>query len=141
MSTQDYKAAARRLVLELFQDPTISLIDELFSEEYVDHSLPPDVPPNREGLRQIIVAMKIAFPDLSYAIEHEVAEGHLVAQRLTGKGTLLGEFMGMQATGKSAVWQEMHLHRFNAAGKVVEHWGTNDDLGMLMQLGLAPSTQ
>ena len=139
MSTKENKATARRLVLEIFGDHTISLIDELLSEEYLDHSLPPDVPPNREGLRQVILAMRMAFPDLRYTIEHQVAEGDLVAQRLFGKGTLRGEFMGMPATGKSAVWQEMHLHRFNAAGKLAEHWGTNDDLGMLAQLGLTPS--
>jgi steroid delta-isomerase-like uncharacterized protein len=138
MTTQDNKAAARRLVLEAFRDQGLSLIGELLAEDYVDHSLPPDIPPDREGLRQVIASMQTAFPDLTYTIENEVAEGDLVAQRLLGRGTLLREFMGMPATGKSAVWQEMHLHRFNAAGKVAEHWGTNDDLGMLTQLGLAP---
>ena len=139
MTSQANKAAARRLVLEVFRDHTLSLIDELVSEDYTDHTLPPDVATTREGLRQVLLAMQTAFPDLSYTIENEVAEGDLVAQRLLGKGTLRGEFMGMPATGKSAVWQEMHLHRFDSAGKLVEHWGTNDDLGMLIQLGLAPS--
>jgi len=139
MRTEENKGAARRLVLEVFRDHTLSLIDELLAEDYVDHTLPPDVPATREGLRQVLSAMQAAFPDLSYTIENEVAEGDLVAQRLLGKGTLRGEFMGMPATGKSAVWQEMHLHRFDGAGRLVEHWGTNDDLGMLMQLGLAPS--
>ena len=139
MTADQNKAAARRLVLEIFRDRTLSLIDELLSEDYVDHTLPPDIPPTREGLRQVLGAMQTAFPDLSYTIEDEVAEGDLVAQRLIGKGTLQGEFMGMPPTGKSAVWQEMHLHRFDAAGKLAEHWGTNDDLGMLTQLGLGPS--
>jgi steroid delta-isomerase-like uncharacterized protein len=139
MSTQDNKTSARRLVLEIFQDRTLSLIDKLLSEDFVDHTLPPDVAPSREGLRQVISAMQTAFPDLTYTIENEVAEGDLVAQRLLGKGTLRGEFRGMPATGKSAVWQEMHLHRFDTSGKLVEHWGTNDDLGMLTQLGLTPS--
>jgi steroid delta-isomerase-like uncharacterized protein len=140
MAAQENKAAARRLVVEVFRDHALSLIDELLSKDYVDHSLPPDVPPNREGLRQVVEAMQRAFPDISYTIENEVAEGDLVAQRLLGKGTLRGEFMGMPATGKSAVWQEMHLHRFTPDGKLAEHWGTNDDLGMLMQLGLSPSS-
>jgi steroid delta-isomerase-like uncharacterized protein len=140
MAAQENKAAARRLVLEVFRDHALSLVDEFVAEDFVDHSLPPDVPPNREGFRQVVGAMQRAFPDLSYTIENEVAEGDLVAQRLRGKGTLRGEFMGMPATGKSAVWQEMHLHRFNSEGKLAEHWGTSDDLGMLMQLGLAPSS-
>ena len=88
----------------------------------------------------MISAMQTAFPDLGYTIESEVAEGDLVAQRLIRKGTLRGEFMGMQATGKSAVWEETPLHRVNSDGELAEHWGTNDDLGMLIQLRLAPSS-
>jgi len=42
----------------------------------------------------------------------------------------------MKATGKTATWTEIHIGRL-ADGKVVEHWATIDQLGMLQQLGLA----
>ena len=51
MTSQDHKAARRRLVLEIFRDHRLSLIDDLLSGDYVDHTLPPDVPATREGLR------------------------------------------------------------------------------------------
>jgi predicted ester cyclase len=45
-----------------------------------------------------------------------------------------GDFQGMPASGKEATWSEIHIVRF-ADGKVVEHWGVVDQLGMLAQLG------
>jgi predicted ester cyclase len=137
MGNKENKQAARRIV-EAFNTGDLAAVDQLVASEYVDHAFPPGVPPDREGFKAVVTALRAGFPDLQYTIEHEVAEGEWVAQRLLGKGTLTGEFMGMQPTGKSAVWQEMHLHRFNADSKIVEHWGVNDDLGMLMQLGIKP---
>ena len=134
MSTEDNKKTARRIVLELFNAGNVNLIDSLFSPDFVDHALPPEIPPTRDGFRSMIPVLRQAFPDLEYTIEDQIAEGDKVAQRVTGRGTLKGEFMGMQPTGKSAVWQEMHWHRFNAAGLLVEHWDITDSLSMLTQL-------
>ena len=135
MSTEDNKKTARRIVLELFNAGNVNLIDSLFSPDFVDHALPPEVSPTRDGFRSMIPILRQAFPDLEYTIEDQIAEGDKVAQRLTGRGTLKGEFMGMQPTGKTAIWQEMHWHRFDASGLLVEHWDTTDSLGMLTQLG------
>ena len=138
MSTEDNKKTARRIVLELFNAGNANLIDSLFSPDFVDHALPPEVSPTRDGFRSMIPILRQAFPDLEYTIEDQIAEGDKVAQRLTGRGTLKGEFMGMQPTGKTAIWQEMHWHRFDASGLLVEHWDTTDSLGMMMQLGAGP---
>ena len=135
MTTEHNRKAARRIVLEVFNAGGAEMIDALFAPGYVDHALPPQAPAGREGLKTMINVLRQAFPDLEYTIEDQIAEGDKVAQRLTGRGTLKGEFMGMQPTGKAAVWQEMHWHRFDASGLLVEHWDTTDSLGMLTQLG------
>jgi predicted ester cyclase len=101
--------------------------------------LPPDAPPGREGLKTMVTALRQAFPDLEYSIDDQIAEGDKVAQRLTARGTLKGEFMGMQPTGKTASWQEFHWHRFDADGLLAEHWDITDSLAMLIQLGLGPA--
>lgn len=84
----------------------------------------------------MIASLRAAFPDLEYSIEDQIAEGDTLAQRLTGRGTMKGEFMGMAPTGKTAAWQEFHFHRFDANGLLIEHWDMTDSLGMLVQLGL-----
>ena len=66
-----------------------------------------------------------------------IADGDRVAGRLTASGTHQAELFGMPATGKRATWFEIHIARF-ANGKLIEHWGTIDQLGMLQQLGVIP---
>ena len=56
---------------------------------------------------------------------------------MTACGTHKGEFMGAPATNKVVTIQEIHIGRFSD-GKVVEHWGLEDFLGMMQQLGLVP---
>ena len=57
--------------------------------------------------------------------------------RVTSRGTHKGEFMGIAPSGKSITIQEIHIGRI-ANGKMVEHWGLEDALGMLQQLGAIP---
>lgn len=137
MTAEENKKTARRIVIEIIAG-NISLVDELFAEDFVDHALPPGVPATREGFKMMIPALSAAFPDLQYTIEDQIAEGDKVAQRLKGRGTMKGEFMGMQPTGRTAEWQEIHIHHFNAQGKLVEHWDLTDEGAMMVQLGLAP---
>ena len=137
MTVEDNKKTARRIVIEVLAG-NVSLVDQLFADEYVDHVLPPGVPATREGFKALIPQLRKAFPDLRYTIEDQIAEGDRVAQRLRGHGTMTGEFMGMPASGKAAEWQEMHIHRFDAHGRLAEHWQVSDELAMLTQLGLMP---
>ena len=73
-------------------------------------------------------------------IDLEVAEGDLVASYSTVSGTHKGEVFGMPATGKHAEWAEIHIVKI-VNGKITEHWGIVDQMGMLRQLGLAPTPQ
>lgn len=135
-ATEANKAQARRMVDEVVNDGNIDLIDELLGPDFVDHSTPPGVPPTREGAKALMAALRQAFPDLHATVDDVIAEGDRVVQRTTAQGTMRGELMGMPASGRSATWEQIHIIRF-ADGKEVEHWAVNDQLGMLVQLGLA----
>ena len=136
MTTEQNKAIADRLPLELSKG-NIGVLDEIADPKAVDHAVPPGMPPTVEGTKQFLTMFRAAFPDLTYTIEFSVAEGDKVMQRVTARGTMKGDFMGMKATGKSATWTESHIVRL-ADGKVVEHWANVDQVGMLQQLGLMP---
>ncbi len=137
MSTEQNKAIANRIV-EAINQKNLGLFDELIAADAVDHAAPPGMPPTRETAKQYLGAMLAAFPDFHYHVEYTVAEGDRVAQRVTGHGTMQGDFMGMKATGKTAMWTETHISRY-ADGKMVEHWANVDQVGMMQQLGLMPS--
>jgi steroid delta-isomerase-like uncharacterized protein len=133
---EDNKALVQRFV-DKMNKHDLSAIDECFDASYVDHDVPPGTPPNRDGLKQMFQMFLKAFPDMQMKVQHVVAEGDLVVIHLTSMGTNKGEMMGMPATGKAIKVQEMHLARV-ANGKFVEHWGVEDQVTMMQQLGLMP---
>jgi len=137
MSTEENKAIARRAV-EAINAGDMSLLESLVAPDAADHAVPPGMPPTRASAIQFLTMFRAAFPDLQYTIEDVIAEGDRVVQRSTARGTMKGDFLGMPATGKSATWGETHIVRVKD-GKIVEHWANVDQLGMLQQLGLAPT--
>ena len=137
MSTEQNKALANRVVDGINQK-NLSVLDEVIAADAVDHAAPPGMPPTRETAKQFLGMLVAAFPDFHYTVEFTVAEGDRVAQRLNASGTMQGEFLGMPPSGKHATWTETHVSRF-ANGKLVEHWASIDQAGMLQQLGFMPS--
>jgi predicted ester cyclase len=139
MTALDGKKNAHRLIIEGINAGNMAVIDEVLSPNIVEHNLPPGLPANREGFKMFITGFRAAFPDLKYTIEEELTDGDKVMHRLMATGTMKGDFQGMKASNKKATWQEMHIGRFDASGKIVEHWGTVDQVSMLTQLGFMPS--
>ena len=138
MSPDEMKSKGRRFVDEVINRGKMEVIDELAAPDFQDHAAPPGVPAGLEGLKMFMNGFRAAFPDLRYHLEDQIAEGDKLVQRYTVHGTMKGEFQGMPATGKHAMWSEIHISRF-ANGKAAEHWASVDQLGMLQQLGLAPT--
>jgi predicted ester cyclase len=133
--TPDIKLTAERIPLEVLNNGNYALLDELMTPDFVDHTPLPGIAPTREGLKQSMIALRTAFPDLRYTIESTVACGDEVVHRLTATGTMTGELMGIPATGRTATWTEVHIGR-GIHGRLTEHWGLVDRLGMLVQLGI-----
>ena len=78
-----------------------------------------------------------AFPDLNVVVDQWVAEGDLVVGVMTTTATQTGEFMGMPPSGKKFSVREIHMVRV-ANGKMAEHWGLQNELSMMQQLGFMP---
>ena len=141
MTTEENKAIARRFakaLQEFFRTGDADLMDDVLAESVVQRAsgLPPEAQ-SLEGFKQMLPALPQAFPDTLFEIENLVAEGDMVAFRLTWTATHQGEFFGIPPTGTRATVTEMHMFRI-ADGKVVEHWGEWDALGLMQQLGAVP---
>ena len=138
MGAEENRAVVQRFLEELFNGRDLDAIDRYIADDYVDRVTPPDIPPTRDGFRQFVGSFLDALPDFRYTIDDMIADGDRVAVRLTAQGTQQGELMGIPPTGKRATWGEMHIGRMQD-GKIVEHWGQIDNLGMLQQLGVIPT--
>ena len=139
MSTEQNKAIVRQMVEEIFNRGNMSRADEFLAPDFVEREeLPPGIPRDREGVKQLTAMMRSAFPDFKATIDDIVAEGDKVVIRQTWSGTHKGEFMGVPPTGKSVSFGVIDILRI-AGGKCVEHWGQMDNMGLMQQLGVIPA--
>lgn len=90
---------------------------------------------NREELIGFLQGYWKAFPDTKHVIHEVIAEGDTVVARVTCEGTQRGDFEGLPASGKPVKYAGVHLVKF-ANGKIQEWWVLDDNLGMMLQLGL-----
>ena len=112
-------------------------LDEVVATDCVDHDPAAGQGPGPQGFKDLFAGLRASFPDLSIAVEHVTAADDDVAFAYTVTGTHQGPLMGYEPTGRSFSIRGMQLGRFQD-GKLVERWGSSDQLGMLTQLGLAP---
>jgi steroid delta-isomerase-like uncharacterized protein len=139
MTVEENKALDRRMV-EAWDKGNMAVMDELLAPNFVHHSAPPGVTPDREGFKQFASMLHTAFPDFRFTVEDVVAEGDKVATRATCRGTHKGEYMGIAPTGKQVTWTLIFIRRFKG-GKIAEQWTESDSLGTMQQLGVVPSSE
>jgi steroid delta-isomerase-like uncharacterized protein len=125
-------------VQELWSTGNTAILDEIIAPGYTLHKPPTGFSPDLAGLKQILTPMRSAFPDLKVTVQDVIAEGDKVVQRRTFEGTHKGAFFGIPPTGKSVSVSQIIVSKV-AGGKIVEEWAETDFLGMLQQVGAAPS--
>jgi SnoaL-like polyketide cyclase len=74
------------------------LFEELFADDFVDHTPQPGTTPDKDGVRVLYKRLRAAFPDFHPKIHWQAAAGNLVTTYKTYHGTHRGEFLGIPAT-------------------------------------------
>jgi len=123
---------------EVLNKGNMQAVDELIAPNFVEHNPFPGQAPGVEGLKQAMVALRQAFPDLHVTVDEMLSDGDKVVIRTTMKGTHKGNFMNIPATGKQMSVEGIDIVRISN-GRAVEHWGVTDNLTMMQQLGLVPA--
>jgi steroid delta-isomerase-like uncharacterized protein len=136
----DNETAIRLLIEEAWNQGNVGAVEELVEPDAIDHdpARPANLPQGREGLRESVSMFRAAFPDLRLSIDEIFAHGDKVVWRWHSEGTQAGEFQGLLPTNKRGEVTGISIARFES-GKVVESWSEWDNLGLLRQLGVAPS--
>jgi predicted ester cyclase len=136
MQSERNKLAAR-VLFEAITTGDLDRLDAVMAPDIVDHDpYNPHASDGLEGVKRLIGMYREAFPDISYDVLTQVAEGDLVATRWVATGTHRGELMGAAPTGERSIFSGIAIQRFEG-GKVVESWSNWDTLGMFLQLGVA----
>src|SRR5919112_4885652 len=118
VGAEENKAAQRRIIDEVINRKDLDLADELFSEGHTLYPESSGVGRGPEGIKRAFAGLHEEFPDIHVEIESMVAEGDMVAIRLTFRGT-------HAPTGQRATWPEMVFARFSEC-KAVESWEVTD---------------
>jgi predicted ester cyclase len=149
MSVEENKRVVVRTFEEAFNQGNVDLLDELIVSGGSDHQHPNE-PSFREHLKNVVRALRTAFPDLHFEISKMIGEDHWVALHSVMTGTNLGPIRypilpangprEVPPTGRPIRVPHMHLIRFEN-GQGAELWHLMDTFAMLGQLGVLPAPQ
>jgi steroid delta-isomerase-like uncharacterized protein len=131
------KQHVRRFFEEVWSTGNVALRDSFLAADYRGHVAGSAKPLDRDGWTAWFTGFRQAFPDAQFTVEDMIAEGDVVAARLTMRGTHRGPLNGIPPTGREVVVTGMSFERV-VEGQIVEGWNENDALGMLGQLGALP---
>ena len=133
------KVAFMQLYTDVFNQGKLSLAEDLFAEDFIDHEVPPGVPERGlESVRQLVTLFRNTFPDLTFRVEELIAEGETGAARVVWTGTHRGTWAGVAPTGRAGQQKQMHFMHFRD-DKMIEHLAVRDDLGLRQQFGAIPA--
>ena len=124
MSAQENKILSNR-VAQAISEGDLEALDELMAPELADE------------FKRDVAEIRRAFPDYAGTNVEQIAEGEEVANRFVFLGTHLGEFEGVNPTGKRVEFVGHSIDRV-VEGKIVESWVEVDMLGVMRQLGAEP---
>ncbi len=133
--SQETNIATTKKMGEAVNHGKLDVLREVFASDVKDHDPAPDQAKGPEGFIGFFTQFRAAFPDLKIAVEHMVADEDSVAIAYSVTGTQDGPFQGIPATGKKIKARGVQIAKFNSDGKIIERWGSSDELGILQQIG------
>jgi len=133
----DNKARVREFVDRVLNAGEIDATGEYFRTDMVEEVPLPGQGPGVDGLKEVLTAIRRAFPDIRWSVEEQVAEGEKVLTRFVWTGTHRGEFLGIPATGRTVRVWGMVIDRFEGP-KIQSTRILMDTLAMMQQLGVVP---
>jgi predicted ester cyclase len=136
MSIEHNRQLVRRYYTEVVGGGDYSNLDSFVATDYLDHNAA-EAGRGPEVVRAHLEAIRMTLPDFTIQIEDVFAEGEHVITRVTGRGTHLGEWMGIEPTGREVRLKGINIDRVER-GRIAEHWGEADTIGMLVQMGVDP---
>src|SRR5438132_11148050 len=89
------KAVVRRNTEEVQSCGNFEVFEELFADDFVDHTPQPNSKADKDGVRDLYHRLRAAFPDFYADIHWQAADGELVTTYKTYHGTHHGMVLGV----------------------------------------------
>jgi predicted ester cyclase len=114
-----------------------AVVRSVFEAIFSGDSTPFDSHPGLASLKKAFPAMLVAFPDFRAELKQQLVEGDRVALHWVFRGTHLGDFYGIPATGKKVEFQNVSISRV-VDGRIVNYNSEIGFLSALAQIGALP---
>ncbi|ABR64000.1 ester cyclase [Sinorhizobium medicae] len=131
------KGIVRRNTLEVQSGGNFDLFDELFADDFHDHTPQPGGTPDKEGASRLYHALREAFPDFHAEIHWQTVDNDIVTTFKTYHGTHKGAVLGIEPTDREIKFETVDAMRIRN-GQIVEHWGVANLYYLLQQLDALP---
>jgi predicted ester cyclase len=126
----------RRIFDEIINAGNAGAVDELMTEDYIDHGPMGDLH-GTEAFKQVVAMWRSAVPDVHCAVEDLFSSGDMVAWNVRTTGTHTGEMMGIPPTGRRIELLSPNIGRVRD-GRASEHWADQSMFQFLQQIGAIP---
>lgn len=102
MSAEENKAVIHRLFNEVYNAQNLDVLEELVAQNVVNHSAVAEHQHGIEGFRNVMEWGFNLAPNGRYELTGMIAEGDLVACRVTVSGTQQGKLFGIPRRGSTS---------------------------------------
>lgn len=137
MSIEENKNIVRRYQ-EAYNNNDLDSLDEVMAVDVLTPKIMPGMSSGLEGAKAVHRRSLLGMPNFHTTIDDLIAEGDKVVARVTMTGTHTGDFWGFPATGNRVTFTGIYIARIEN-GKIVEHWGEEDGISLMQQIGSAPA--
>ena len=137
--SKDLNLEVTKKLGEAVSTGNLQALNDIFAANVVEHDPAPGQGAGPAGFIKFFTMMRTAFPDLKVTVDHIVQDENNLAMAYKIHGTHKGDFMGIAPTGKTVEARGMQIGRYEN-GKIVERWGSSDELGLVKQLGATLDT-
>jgi steroid delta-isomerase-like uncharacterized protein len=115
---------------------TLDVLDELLAPDWKTQAFPTSLMDQTVANAKLIHQTLLeAFPDLHITTHELIAEGDVVVQSYTVRGTHKGEMAGVAPTGNSIAVGGVSIFEIRG-GRIVRHEAFSDFIDVLVQLGV-----
>jgi predicted ester cyclase len=135
MAAIDIADRFRRIVEDGIGQGDESVLEAYIADDVVEHQRGNQ--PGLEGAKGVARALHHWMSDFSLTVEAIAVSGDVVWTRNRARGINTGSVMGFGPTGGPVEVDVIDIGRFED-GKLVEHWGIADQIGLLLQAGFDP---
>lgn len=132
--SREQNLATNKALGDAVSSGNLQKLHEFFAENVKDHDPAPDQGPGPRGFVDFFTVMRKAFPDRKVTVDHMVQDDDNIAMAYKIHGTHKGDFLGIAPTNKRIEARGVQIARF-VNGKIVERWGSSDELGLVKSLG------